>query len=148
MREEPGLSSPQLFPGRVTWVLGYLCVSGPGQGPGVLDPACASSVGRGAAPKFHGKVREQFVAQSGVAALGVPHPPWHALCVCAHVCLQWILEGTPLGMPRFPKTCSLQLSPVLRSGMLQETPVCGDETPLVQRSGTLIPLFGNLPVTN
>lgn len=40
MQEEPGLSSLPSLPGRVTWVLGYLCVSGPGQGPGVLDPAC------------------------------------------------------------------------------------------------------------
>lgn len=41
VQEEPGLSSPGVVPGRVTWVL-VIGVSGPGQGPGVLDPVCAA----------------------------------------------------------------------------------------------------------
>lgn len=63
----------------------------------------ASSVGRGAAPEFHGKVREQFMAQRGVAALGAPHPPWHTLCVHTHSCSGSLREclREDLGMQRF-----------------------------------------------
>lgn len=79
-------------------------------------------------------------------------PPALAHAVCAHTFLQWILEGMPSGRSghaeirgavgnRFPKTCSLQLNPVLRSGILQEMPVGGDEIPLVQRSGAGHPVW-------
>lgn len=152
VQEEPGLSSLPSLPGRVTWVLGYLCVSGPGQSPGVLDPACLpapwdveqhrNSMEKSGNSSWHREGLQLWVLPTRLGTR----------CVCTHIFLQWILEGKPSGRSghaeirgavgnRFPKTCSLQLNPVLRSGILQEMPVGGDEIPLVQRSGAGHPFW-------